>query len=71
MHEWETNESRIKKLESTIDALKYHLEKTNELLQMVLLSNSAYSTIGERHKLASDRIEENLKHIKVIESCSE
>ena len=71
MHEWETNEARIKQLEATVDALTYRLEVTNQLLKETLNAVKASATVYDCYDTALSKINHNIQTIKAIKPCSE
>ena len=71
MHEWETNEARIRRLELTVDVLTHRLEITNQLLKETLNAVKASATVYNAYDSVLSKINHNIQTIKAIKPCSE
>lgn len=69
MLEPEIDEKRIKRLESTVDALTYHLKRTNELLLLLAADKAKAEGISANNDSATKDILSNLHAIQTLKPC--
>ena len=69
MTEQESDRKRIIRLESTVDALTYHLKRTNELLLLLAADKAKAEGISANNDSATKDILSNLHAIQTLKPC--